>query len=67
MAQFGSNELWIKYHQDEGFRVGIAECRKCHCCWYVAIEPVTVAYKLECPNCHLFDNWFNELSSNRNV
>lgn len=67
MAQFGSNELWIRYHQNEGFRVGVAECRECHYTWYCAIEPETVAWKLECPNkeCGSFNNWFNELSSNR--
>lgn len=65
MAQFGNNEAWVRYHQNEGFRVGVAECRDCSCVWYCAIEPDTVAWKLECPNCGAFNNWFSELSSNR--
>lgn len=68
MARFGSNELWIKYHQNEGFRVGVAECRECHCCWYAAVDPsADVSWKLECPNCKIHNNWFSELSSNRDI
>lgn len=63
MAQFGSHDAWVRYHQAEGFRVGLAQCRssKCHNQWWCAVHPDCVAWKLECPKCHKQNNYFSEM------